>query len=260
MNMLLMYDVFGINIEESEKNYSTAFLRICVEALIVFITETLPIQLSLDDEFMNHFTTKSRRLEGVSTTIIQEVKKIDELQIIKDSQHANTVLKTHEEEKAKMDGESEIKKRQTFKAYAAMKMSVEEIRTRLKSRLIDSAQFKLEEIIASSANNKLGKVYSASPINNYALPPKMAIRVIEFAKMPSYIIEDLYLELCYRSENHFDVLVPLIALVCESPKLYIVMPKYQFSLHHLIYQSSMTPPEKLRLIKYFPYYSLKAET
>lgn len=260
--MLRVFDIFNLYTKDFDLVKSP--LCICFEVVIIFTTETLPIQICLDDSYVSLFSNQEEDEENESSNRIEEAKSEMQRSIRSVSSGTQSVPEAKislEEEKTfptshgteSVHDMSKVvvetgKKRIAFKEYAATNMSVDAIRKRIKGRIIASQQFKLQAAF-SSASHKLGKIFDADLDLGGGNVKKVAIRIIEFSKLPSYLIEDLYLECCYRVENTFEALVPLLGISCEPPKLYLLMPKYALSLHQYIYEKSATNQERAKIIR-----------
>ncbi len=142
-------------------------------------------------------------------------------------------------------GQRILRRRKPFKDYVATK-SIDTIRKLSDKQIFNPEQLTLQAPI-SSLPHKLGKIYNAICPGTQ----NTVVRLIEFPKMPSYLIENVYLELCYRNENAFSELVPVLGVACAPQKLYMVMPKQELSLHQYIYEKMGDDKDRLRVIKYF---------
>ena len=259
--MLRTFDALGIQTDKSLEEPGKALCSICQTALIMLVTETIPIQVSLDDAFIRLFTSEMST-DGLSQ--LDEVKsQTSEVRPSTNAYSANMLEpKTTDEFKAaagpKADSDSLAslavpiaKRRVAFKEYAAANMSIEAISKQIKGQIVSSNDIKLRDAFSAGAN-KMGKMHDGE-VELQGEKKEVAIRVIEFNKIPRYLLENLYLEICYRKENQYEVLIPLLGLACEPPKLYLITPKYKLSLHQCIYQKDLPPKEKLQIIQYFYY-------
>lgn len=286
--MLRTHDALGIVTMDTRKDIGKALATVCLNAIMIFVTETLPMQFSLDDGFISLFirTADDERQAGdvtaensralnesflggpgknrsftVNIPAEKKEQPEEDEKVRSGSSSVGGRQKAHSQDLAGIPNGSETAnnndisttysrtKRQSLKEYMAMNMSLEAIRKRIKGQIVTSEQIKLQNTL-STAEHKLGKVYDAELEQNAMPPKKAAVRVIEFAKIPSYLLENLYLEFCYRKETEYEVLTPLVGISCEPPKLYIVMPKYKMSLNQYIYEKEHKVEELIKVIKY----------
>ena len=119
--------------------------------------------------------------------------------------------------------------------------------SRIKDEIISSKDI-IEEVLYLNKEHKLGRIYNAEIILKKR-KRKVAVRTIEFKKVPSYLLENVYLEMGFYKEEAYSTLVPVIALSCEPPKIHIVTLWYQTSLHQYIYKEEHTSKENIEMIK-----------
>lgn len=136
-------------------------------------------------------------------------------------------------------------KRKTLKQYTEENTSLTEIMGRIKEDLINSKDITQQTLVSNKEKN-LGIVYKSELKGSNK---QFAARLMEFNKIPKYLLENLYLELAYYKENKFVGLAPIVGLVCEPTKLYVLTPWYQNSLHQFTYSKERTSQENLRIIK-----------
>jgi hypothetical protein len=85
MDVLQAMDSFGIDTKDSNKHMLDAILTICINTLVVFATETLPLQFSLDDAYLSLFTrplslrppaeVEAQKTGGLGKALLQEEQK-----------------------------------------------------------------------------------------------------------------------------------------------------------------------------------------
>lgn len=304
MDLLMVHDVFHIRTSSPTTELAKALLSLCVSAAIIFCTETLPIQLFLDDEFLSLFVEQpksprtslhmkeNKKLEiSLSPAINPEVKNMEEKK--EEKQNKNTITKEErrppspkrestpitsiseakEEEEEDKNLNAKINKknrtasenptedkslqqeflprsksRKSLQEYLSIKQSLETLIKHVSKKLVAPSQFKLFEDI-SCLPEKWGKITQCEM--NSKMGERLAVRVIECGKLPSYLIENLYVELQFREENPISELCPIISVCCEENRILLFMPKYAESLHKKIYEKELSKVEQITLLKYF---------
>ncbi len=150
-------------------------------------------------------------------------------------------------------------KRPSLKEYLTVNVSIDAIRyvtlithisKRIKGQIVSSENLNLISLLTPAEPHRLGKLFDAELQQPGVPSKKIVARVIEFPKVPSYLLEDLYLEYCYRNEMGYEVLVPLTGIACEPPKLFILMPRYKQSLHQFVYDAAATDEATRKIMKY----------
>jgi len=173
--------VLGISSTKLD-DVSKALINACIMAIIVFATETLPIQFALDDAFIRLF---SRERESMAEPERVEETKVSlnesflsagrshnatsnasfEGKIQAEETKGNT-SKTPPTDPLQLNIQPNIsvvstaasRRRMSYKEYSSMNMSIESIRKRIKGQIITSEQFKLLSAF-STVPHKLGKIY-----------------------------------------------------------------------------------------------------
>ncbi len=249
--MLCAADAFGINTDQSEHEVHKALLTVCLQGALVFVSESLPIQYVLDDGYIHLFCVPEAvsRPTGQAQTLLEAGKADERLPerttgALAEETKQDQVETGVRENNSRPAPRKLQKPRLPFKDYAATK-SIETIKRSIGERVVDVGEIKLQGPI-STLPRKLGTMHTAT----YRDMGQLAVRIIEFAKLPSYVLEDVYLELCYRAEHSFEDLVPITGVACESPKLYLLMPKQELSLHQYIYEKMGDANDRLHTILY----------
>jgi len=235
LNLLRTYDTLNIKVEDSTKSIGRALLYVCMLGLIIFFTETWPIQVALEDDFISLFS-KSKKKSLKSNNPISSIN--------------DTVVEVPIEESKERIKSGTITfkgKRKSLLQYTEENTSLADIMTCIKEHLINTKSISQQRLFYNKEKN-LGMIYK-SEIELKEKKEQVAVRLIEFNKIPKYLLENLYLEMAYYKENKFPLLVPIVGLACEPPKLYILTPWYKTSLHQFIYAKSRTLQENLNTIK-----------
>ena len=223
MNEILIKDVI------SKEGPGEALIQICLYSLIAFLTEALPIKAALNKNFIQLFC-KSR--ESLKKTKNKEVI-VNVSDLATDSSFG-------------VRAETQVIEpvRLSFKEYASKHVSVSTITKLIKSDLLCSSDVKLKTLYSCS-KKKLGAIYKAKLDKE---DKQLAARTFTLNKIPSYLVESIYLEMAYNKENNYKSLVPIVGLVCEAPTLIFLTPWYNLSLNQFIYQKETTDEEKLKAI------------
>jgi hypothetical protein len=223
MNELIIKDV------TSKEAPGEALIQVCLYSFIVFLIETLPIKAALNKDFIKLFCKPKEPLKETNNKEI----------IVNVSDASSGVrIETQVAETARL----------SFTEYASRNVSISTITKLIKSDLLSSSDVKLKALYSSN-KKKLGAIYKAE-----ATPSKgdvqLAARTFTLNKIPSYLVESIYLEMAYNKENRYKSLVPILGLVCEPPTLTFLTPWYKLSLNQFIYQNEITDKEKLKAILY----------
>lgn len=234
--VLLVHNFLGTDTDNFKENLGKAVIHVCIIGLMVFFTDALPIQHSLDDSFVSLFT-KDIEAEESKSSFPEPAG----------SENKNEAAPLNIEETKTTTEIVEKRKRFSLKEYTEKNLSLNDMIAKIKDKIVKPEDIKLNEIISSQPNS-LGKIYKAqAKLNN--TEQTVAVRLIEFPKLPSYLLEGVYLEMAYYKENQCDCLVPLLGFSCNSPKLFFIMPQYEYTLNQLIYHVKLSPQEKLKAIR-----------
>jgi len=251
---------------EKSSEFGEKILSVCVIPVIILITETLPIQFSLDDGFVSLFVKTSE----TNSQVVEEIKvnsgepmssskaeekvpsNISEVKtnatIIEPSNNEKLVPAAPSRYVSSFVNAMPSRKRMSYKEYSGKNTSVESVKNRAKGLLINSKDIVLGDMISGNMN-KLGKIFDAK-IRIQKVEKQVAVRVIEMSKITIYQTEPLYQEVGYRNEYPYeDTISPLLGFACEPPKIFIVMPKYKTSLNQLIYDKNLTSKRQHNLMK-----------
>lgn len=145
-----------------------------------------------------------------------------------------------------LDTSSQRRQSQSFRDYASKNISIGAVKKIIKDEIMSSKDIELKTLITKT-QNKLGLIYKAkAKLNNEEMD--VAARIIKFAKIPSYLIEGLYLEMAYYKENVHPSLVLILGVACEPPTLYLLSAWKGLSLHHFIYSEGTSDKERLKMI------------
>lgn len=230
MNVLRVSKLFGEN-TTSKEELGKALLQICILSLVAFVTEALPIKSALNKDFISLFC-----------------KPKQQAQISPHKEAAINIssVSTSVDSRATADSLTAEPSRMSFKEYAARKMSVGEVTKLIKNELLSSKDVQLKTLF-SSGGKKLGAIYKAeAKLGKTNM--QLAARTITFNKLPTYLLETIYLELAYTKENtnhaHTSV-TPTVGLVCERGTLTFLAPWHKESLSQFIHGRVTSAAEKL---------------
>lgn len=238
INLLRANDIFGNEIT-SKDSPGKALVEICLITIMTFITEVLPIKVAINKDFMLLFC-KTKEVSIKSETVNNSKHEV-----ILNISEANTDVSYHSGNNSLCVPE---KPHLSFKEYLAKSISIDKIFGQIKDNIIPSADIKMNKKISNNKNS-LGKIYNAE-VDINEVKTQVSARVVTLEKIPSYLIESIYLEMAYYKENYFNSLTPILGLSCEPPTLFILSPWYELSLRKFIYGDETTCTEKLRTILY----------
>ncbi|MDR3549558.1 MAG: hypothetical protein P4M11_15040 [Candidatus Pacebacteria bacterium] len=256
---------------DTKKELSKALATIAMNTVIAFATEALPLQIALSDDFINLFSRSPADVDQDADLAAERQKTPINESAISAAERKNSVTIIsipNEETKGQKEngtpsgtqnagqsstptvGQSPRKKRLLLKEYVRLNLSLDAIRKRIRGQVATLDQITLKQAFSPAIPEKLGRIFEAELAQPGVPTRTVAVRLVNLEKIPSYLLEGLYLELCYRLETAYDVMVPIMGIACESQKLYFIMPKYALSLSQYIYEKEVQESERRKIIKY----------
>jgi hypothetical protein len=235
VNMLRAHNSLGIRVEDSTESLGKALLYACVLGLMIFFTETWPIQVALEDDFISLFSKTKKK----------DKKPRDSISSINEAMMDAPIEQSKDDTKSDMRASKP--KRKSLLQYTEENTSLADIMGRIKENLINIKNISQQTLFSNKEKN-LGIIYK-SELELKGTKQQVAVRLIEFSKIPKYLLENLYLEMAYYKENKFPLLVPILGLAYEPSKLYILTLWYKTSLHQYVYAEPRTLQENINAIK-----------